>query len=144
MTHEDTGHYSSKHPEGTSYDPALAAALTERAKDGRITCTAAFDLAEAFKVAPSEVGKTTDLIELRIVECQLGLFGYSPEKRIVKPADKVTQGLRGQLGRYAADGRISCASCWEIAHTLGIEKMAVSSACELLRLKIKPCRLGAF
>ena len=144
MTHEDAGHYSSKHPEGTSYDPALAAALTERAEDGRITCTAAFGVAETFKVPSYEVGKTIDLLELRIVECQLGLFGYSPEKRIVKPAEAVPDDLRDRLQKITAEGRISCASCWKIADTLGIGKMAVSSACELLGLKIKPCQLGAF
>ena len=57
MTHEDAGHYSAKHPTGISYDPTLAAALTERAVDGRVTCTAAHELANVFKVAPAEVGK---------------------------------------------------------------------------------------
>ena len=78
------------------------------------------------------------------MECQLGLYGYSPEKRIVKPAGNVTQELRNQLDRVAGDGRISCASCWKIAETIGLEKMAVSSACEALAIKIKRCQLGAF
>jgi len=144
MTHEDEGHYSAKHPRGTSSDPALAAALTEGARDGRVSCTAAHELAAAFEVAPAEVGKTADLLELRIVECQMGLFGYSPEKRIVKPADEVSDQLRDSLQRYAADGRISCATCWKIADDLALEKMAVSSACERLGIKVKHCQLGAF
>lgn len=37
-----------------------------------MTCTAAHETATAFEVAPSEVGKTADLPELRIVECQIG------------------------------------------------------------------------
>lgn len=144
MTHEDAGHYSLKYPDGTTPDPALATALRERAVDGRLTCTVAHAVADAFKVAPAEVGKTADLLELRIVECQMGLFGYSPEKRIVKAADTVSQELRDQLDRLGSDGRISCATCWKIAETLGIEKMAVSSACEALGLKVKHCQLGAF
>lgn len=144
MTHEDAGHYRAKHPDGTLYDPALADALTERAEDDRVTCTAAFDLVETFKVAASEVGKTADLLEFRITECQLGLFGYSPEKRIVKPAEEVSDDLRDHLLGAAADGRITCAVCWNIARTLGLEKMAVSEACEKLGLKVKNCQLGAF
>lgn len=144
MTHEDEGHYSAKHPHGTSANPALTAALTERAQDGRVSCTAAHELAAAFKVAPAEVGKTADLLELRIVECQMGLFGYSPEKRIVKPADEVSDELRDSLQRYAANGRISCATCWKIADDLGLEKMTVSSACERLVIKVRHCQLGAF
>ncbi|MBN1632248.1 MAG: hypothetical protein JW990_21030 [Thermoleophilia bacterium] len=144
MTHEDEGHYSLKHPDGTTHDPALATALCERAVDGRLTCTVAHGVAEAFKVPPAEVGKTADLLELRIVECQMGLFGYSPEKRTVKAADTVSHELRDQLERLGGDGRISCATCWKIAETLGIEKMAVSSACEALGLKVKHCQLGAF
>ncbi len=144
MTHEDEGHYSAKHPHGTPADPALAAALTQTAQDGRVSCTAAHELAAAFKVAPAEVGKTADLLELRIVECQMGLFGYSPEKRIVKPADEVSDELRDSLQRYAANGRISCATCWKIADDLGLEKMTVSSACERLGIKVRHCQLGAF
>lgn len=144
MTHEDEGHYRAKHPAGTQYDPAVAAALTERAADGRVTCTAAHEIATAFQVAPSEVGKTADLLEFRIVECQMGLFGYAPEKRIVKAPEHIDQPLREQLERYAANGRINCATCWKIAADLGLEKMAVSSACEGLGIKVKNCQLGAF
>jgi hypothetical protein len=144
MTHEDAGHYRAKHPQGTTPDPALAAALAQRAEDGLITCKAAHDVAAALGAAPSAVGTTADLLEYRIVECQLGLFGYSPEKRIVKPAAEVSPALREQLERHATEGTIDCASCWRIAETLGLQKMAVSAACERLGLKIKPCQLGAF
>ena len=144
MTHEYAGHYSMKHPDGTTYDPDLADAITDIAEDGRVTCVAAFDLAEAFEVAPSEVGKTADLLEYRIIRCQLGLFGYSPEKRIVKAAEQVPDDLRSRVLGAATDGRISCAACWEIAETLGLGKLTVSGACEGLGLKVNACQLGAF
>jgi len=144
MTHEDAGHYGAKHPAGTVCDPAIAAALEDAAEDGRVACAAAHDIATAFKVAPSEVGKTADLLEYRIVKCQMGLYGHEPEKRTVKPAGTVSEDLRERLGRYAADGRITCASCWKIARELGIEKLTVSCACESLGIKVKHCQLGAF
>lgn len=144
MPHEYAGHYSTKHPEGTPCDPAIAAALKEAAADGRITCVAAHGVAETLKVPPSEVGKAADLLEFRVIDCQMGLFGYSPEKRLVKPAERVSDELRERVQKAVADGRITCAACWKIARELGMEKMAVSSACERLGLKVKNCQIGAF
>ena len=144
MTHEDAGHYAGKHPTGTAPDPAAAAALEVEAGDGRITCAAAFEVADALGVSPSEIGKTLDLLEYRITHCQLGLFGYSPDKKIVKAATEVPEALAEGLERVSSDGRLDCASCWKIAAELGMERMAVSAACEGLGLKIGPCQLGAF
>lgn len=144
MTHEDAGHYRIKHPAGTTCDPTLADALAQKAPDDRLSCTAAHQVAAAAQVAPAEIGKTADLLELRIVECQMGLFGYSPEKRIVRPAPEIAPGLRAAIDQRTIDGIIGCSSCWQIAAALGITKMAVASACEALGLKIKPCQLGAF
>lgn len=144
MTQEDAGHYKVKHPPGTTCSRDVAVALEQRAKNVRITCTLAHEAARSLELPPSEIGKGADLLELRIVECQLGLFGYSPEKRLVRPAAEVSEELRGRLEKSAADGRITCASCWEVAEDLGLEKMAVSAACELLGLKITRCQLGAF
>ena len=144
MTHEDAGHYGAKHPTGTVYDPDIAETLTQRAQGGRITCQAAHDTAEKFGVTPSEIGRTCDLLELRITRCQLGLFGYGPERPIVKPAESISDDLREQLERHTTGGRISCASCWLIAEKSGAEKQEISSACELLGTKVKRCQLGTF
>jgi hypothetical protein len=144
MPHEYAGHYGAKHPAGTVCDPTVAAALKKRAEDGRVTCTDAHKAAEDLQLAPSEVGKALDLLEYRIVKCRLGLFGYSPEKRIVQPADEISEDLHAQLRPSAAEGSIDCAACWEIAQTLGVEKMLVSAACERLGTKIRRCQLGAF
>jgi hypothetical protein len=144
MPHEYAGHYSTKHAAGTPLNGAIAAALEKVAEDGRVTCTAAHQVAESLGVTPVEVGTTADLLELRLVRCQMGLFGYQPEKRIVKPAERISDELRERLHRAAPDGRLSCATCWKLAKELGIGKMDVSAACERLGFKIKPCQIGAF
>ncbi len=144
MPHEYAGKYSTKHPAGTASNPAIADALKEVAEDGRVTCAAALGLATDFGVTPAEIGRTADLLECRITKCQLGLFGYSPEKRIVKAADHISEELQNQLQHHTADGRITCASCWKIAEMLGIDKMGVSGACERLKIKVKHCQVGAF
>lgn len=144
MTHEDAGKYRAKHPTGTAYDPALAAALTARAEDGKVSCTHAHAVAGERGVAPIEVGRTADLLELRIYRCQMGLFGYSPEKRIVRPASEISEELRALLAGAATEGRIDCLLCWEIARSTGMEKIAVAAACERLGLKVRDCQIGAF
>lgn len=136
--------YSAKHPAGTKPDPAIAAALKVTAANERVTCAQAHDLAGRLGVAPAEVGKTMDLLEYRIIECQMGIFGYEPEKKVLVAAEAVTDELRHLLEGASLDGRVSCVACWEVASALGVEKMAVAAACERLGLKIKPCQLGAF
>ena len=144
MPHEYAGHYSTKHPQGTPPNQAIAQALGQVAVDSRVTCTAAHAVAKKLGVAPAEVGKTADLLEIRVIECQMGLFGYSPEKRIVKPAESVESPLRERIEAATNDGRITCAACWKIAGDLGLAKMAVASACEAMGLKVKNCQIGAF
>jgi len=159
MTHEDAGHYRAKHPAGTAPDPAVAAAVeakaesgarggtagaAEAAAEGRITCTAAHQVATELGVPPAKVGTTIDLLEYRLIECELGLFGSSVELEIPASADELPQELRDRLAEAAVNGRVSCLACWKIADDLGLERRAASAACELLGLKIKPCQLGAF
>ena len=144
MPCKDIDKYSDKHPPGTKPDPTVAAAAIAKATEEQMTCAAAHDLAAELAVDPSEVGKTLDLLDLRITECQMGLFGYKPAKKIVQPADTVSEGLRSRLEAATSADKITCASCWELAAQLGLDKMQVAAACEKLDLKIGPCQLGAF
>lgn len=144
MTCEHAGNYSTKHPPGSRPDPGIAASLKAEAQDGRISCTLAHEIADDLEVLPAEVGKAADLLEYRIVDCQLGLFGYLPEKKIAKPLEEVPEKLKEQILRRATDGKISCAACWGIAHVLGLDKLTVGSACESLGVKVVRCQLGAF
>ncbi len=136
--------YSRKHPVGTPPDPVVAGALTARAADGRITCATALKLAGDLGVPPSLVGDTADLLEIRIVACQMGLFGYKPHKKIVVPASEVPEYLRRAIETAVADGAIDCASCLGVAEALSLQPMDVSAACEHLELKIVRCQIGAF
>ena len=83
-------------------------------------------------------------MNFRLVKCQLGLFGYTPEKKIVHAAKTVESALKEALQESLQDNRLPCASAWEIADRLQLRKMSVSNACEALGIKIKPCQLGAF
>ncbi|MBW2544167.1 MAG: hypothetical protein JRD43_01580 [Deltaproteobacteria bacterium] len=144
MTHEDAGHYAAKHAAGTRPAPGIEEAVRDEIKDGHITCAAIHKIAGDLKVIPAEVGVAVDLMEARLSRCQMGLFGYTPDRRIVEPASEVSPELEAAIRKSLVDGRITCLSCWGIAEEFGITKMDVASACETLQLRIFSCQIGAF
>jgi len=144
MTHEDRGHYARKHPAGRKVKTEVAEALKQHASKGEISCAAAFKIARDLQVPPAEIGFTLDALEIPIAKCQLGLFGYTPAKKIVKPAETVSQAMEEVIRNALAHERLTCARAWETAEKLGIGKIEVSSACEALEIKISSCQLGAF
>jgi hypothetical protein len=125
-------------------DAEIQRKIAQRAKDGELPCAVAFDAANQLDISPAEVGQYADRAKLRLVKCQLGLFGYLPEKRIVKPAHVVAPELEAAIQSRLVNDRLPCKSAWRLAEQFGIGKMAVSGACEALEIKIKPCQLGAF
>jgi hypothetical protein len=110
----------------------------------KLGCAAAFEIAEELHASPKAIGRALDQMDYRITHCQLGLFGHSPEKKIVVPEKNVSPGLKAAIETAAKDGRLSCLKAWEIAVALQISKITVSNACEGLGMRIKPCQLGAF
>jgi hypothetical protein len=144
MTHADADRYAAKHPEGRTLNKKIAEAVRKRAANGEINCADASAIAENFRVDMLEVGVTIDLLEIRLKRCQLGLFGFGRKEVIVEPAAEVSKGLEKAIRGALADGRLPCLAAWKIADGMGIARMDISSACEALKIKIKPCQLGAF
>jgi hypothetical protein len=122
----------------------IVRAVEEKGRDGGLACAVAHKMAGELGVEPREVGLAADMIGVAIVKCQLGLFGYSPEKRIAKPASEVSPDLKEAIQKSLKEGRLSCADAWKIADDRGLPRMAVASACEAMRIKISSCQLGAF
>jgi hypothetical protein len=144
MTHKDAVRYAAKHSPDRKPDKALAERIKNSCADNAITCASAHEIADEQGVPPSEVGFTIDFLERRINKCQLGLFGYRPERRIVKTAETVSDELEKAIRDELADNRLSCARAWDIADRMGISRIDVASACEKLNIKISQCQLGAF
>jgi hypothetical protein len=143
MTHADAGRYSAKHEPGRSPDERIAVAVREKAAAGGLACAEAERIGSTLGVPLAEIGRTLDLLELRIGRCQLGLFGY-PEGKAVQQASAVDTGLDEAIRGRLSDGRLSCRAAWEIAAERKVARMEISSACETLKIRIKPCQLGAF
>jgi len=145
VTHRDKGYYAEKHGVHPQLDQAVTEVIRRRSRGGKLSCVAAFRIAEEMSIKPSEVGQALDLLEMKIIKCQLGLFGHEKGKRlIVRPAETVPPDLEEALRAGLANGRLPCTSAWDIAERFDLAKMSVTSACERLNLRIDQCQLGAF
>ena len=145
MTREDQGHYAKKHGFEKKIDQTLADRVKMRAVEGNIPCAVAFDIAGDLDVPPKEVGFTIDMLEIKLIKCQLGLFGYGPEKKAPQTNTNGTPALEQAIRDELREGTsISCATAWEIARKQSVGKREVSAACDILGVKIRPCQLGAF
>jgi hypothetical protein len=129
---------------GKTDDAKIRKIVTKHSTKGELPCKQAFAAGQALDTTPAVIGRYADEMGLKLVACQLGLFGYWPEKKIVKPADPVNSDLASEIKIHLADGRLSCKDAFDIADRMGLKKMDVSSACEALKISIRPCQLGAF
>ena len=144
MTHEDRGHYAKKHSPERKTNPTVVEAVKTKSINGEMPCAVAHKISQELNVSPEEVGFTVDALELRLVKCQLGLYGYRPQKRIVTPAESVSKELEEAIRESMVEDRLTCEKAWEIAKRFKLPKMEISSACEALKIKISSCQLGAF
>ena len=52
----------------------LTETIKNRAKEGKITCEEALQIAEKLSLKPIEVGRKIDELKIKIKQCQLGCF----------------------------------------------------------------------
>jgi len=143
MTKKNKGHFAQKHP-GVTLDERIAQEIRAQVLEGGLFCAIAFKIAKDLSVLPSDVGRNADLLEFPILKCQLGLMGYAPQRRVVKPAESVAPDLEKAIQKELVNGRLSCAAAFALAAKFKVPKMMVSSACEKMMIKINSCQLGAF
>jgi hypothetical protein len=144
MSHKDAGNFRAKHQPDKKIEHKIAEAVRSKIVDGGIPCAIAATIAEQLCVPMATVGINLDLINVRITECQLGLFGYRTAKKIVVPAETFEPEWERAIRRRLINEHLPCVVAWEIADEFGIPRMEVSSICEAMKIKIKPCQLGAF
>jgi hypothetical protein len=144
MTDKKGPKFSAKHGPGAQADPIVKEKVIKNAAQGDLPCAVAFKIAAELGVSPAEIGKTVDLLDLRLSKCQLGLFGYQPDKKAVKARAPENRAMEGAIRNALKDGKLACREAWDIAERFKVPKMAVGGACEYLGIKIKPCQLGAF
>ncbi len=121
----------------------IAQAIRERAPEDELGCPLAFRIAEELGTTPWAVGQTADELDVRLMGCQLGLFGHGDQKG-VQAAEKVAPELDQAIQEGLILGRLPCAVAWAIAARFGISKSEVANAAETLGVRIAQCQLGAF
>lgn len=147
MTHENAGKYAAKHARGTGQSEPIAKEIRKNAPDGALACAMAEKISKELKVPMAEVGTNADLLEIKIKECQLGLFGWGDKPshgKDIQPADSVPVEIRSAIEKAAVNGKVACAALWGISAKLSVTRRVVSAACEALGIKVRPCQLGAF
>lgn len=146
MTEKARRPFASKHSRSNpeQIDPVIRESLERNTEKGELACAVAFQLADELRKPPAAIGEAADLLAIRLVKCQMGLFGYTPDKKIVKAASAVDPGLEEAIRRGLENGRLPCRTAWDLAQAFKESRMGVSAACEALGIKIKPCQLGAF
>jgi hypothetical protein len=125
-------------------DERIAAVIRERAHEGTLRCAEAFRIAGELDVSPLAVGRTADVLEVRLTSCQLGFFDHEGRKSIVEPAEEVPPELAQAIREGLVLGRLPCAVAWAIAARFKIPKLHVANAAEKLEIHIGQCQLGTF
>jgi hypothetical protein len=136
--------YSEKHSSNLRPDPLIEEEMRKRAATQRIPCAAAFEISRDLGKTTMAVGQTADLLNIAVVECQLGLFGYQPKKKIIKAEDTSNQELKEAIIGSAENNRLSCKKAWQIAAQFNINTLAVGNISQANGIQIKTCQLGAF
>ena len=117
--------------------------------DGHLSCAKAHQIADTLNIEPGVVGKTSNDLEIRITRCQLGFFGYAPQKgmpgyKVVKKLDKLPEPVASLVKESAKAGKIPCLKLWQIAEQQKVELLDIGNVAETLGIKVTPCQLGCF
>ena len=136
--------FAYKHRADAQPDSSIKYAILKHSLNSELSCASAFLIAKELNVSPGKVGITADLINYRLVKCQMGLFGYKPYKKIVEPVMTADQNLKNTIADNLVEGELACRIAWDIASRFKLNKMTVSSICEGMNIKINECQLGAF
>ena len=120
--------------------------LRERSSLLGIPCSTAFGIAEAEAVSATDVGEASNRIGVRIIHCQLGLFGYHAfgEKRVSIPLGNLPAEVTTTVREATDRGKLTCSDAWALAKRLGLPRPVVGQLAEDLEIRIVRCPLGCF
>ncbi len=91
MIDQKNNQFAAKHQGKAQINNIIKNEILKQNKDGKLPCLVAFKIANELRVSPAEVGETVDLLNFRLAKCQLGLFGYKPQKKSLKIESRKTK-----------------------------------------------------
>jgi len=116
--------------------------------EDQLPCALAHKLAREWGVTPEALGAAAKEAGIRIIRCQMGLFGFGPKGtpsyRVVQPADHVPEALSVEIQAALIDGRLPCRVAWELGRRHGLAYRRIGDVLEALGIKVRPCQLGQF
>lgn len=119
-------------------------AVLNAADKGTLSCRKAFSLADELRVPQLAIGKTADALGIKLIKCQMGLFGQRQGEKVITLQPSLSRELQEKIEKSLVHGRLSCKNAWEIAAFFNMSKMEIGTACETLKIRISQCQLGAF
>ncbi len=136
--------FAKKHGPDAKPNSLIKEKILKRTNNNELSCTAAFEIGEELHVAVDALGVTADLLNFKMVKCQLGLFGYPLKKQIVQPKNTSNKDLKDAITEALVAGVLPCKSAWDIASRFKVHKLNITEICEFMGIRIKNCQLGAF
>ena len=135
--------FAEKHEPDATPDRRIKKEILNQTQNNELSCKVAFEIAKKLQVSEKPVGMTADLLDFKLVKCQLGLFGYGLQKN-VQPKDTTNRDLKEAITEALVDGRLPCERAWDIASLFNVHKLNITEICEFKKIKIRDCQLGAF
>lgn len=136
--------FAEKHEPGAIPDRRIKEEILKQIPNKELSCKVAFEIAKKLQVSKKAVGLTADLLEFKLVKCQLGLFGYGLQKKQLQQKNSTNRLFKETINAALVEGKLPCASAFEIASRFNVHKLNVAGICEFKKIKIRDCQLGAF
>ncbi len=112
--------------------------FTNLDEEGKLSCLKAFKVAKLIGVAPKDMAKITKSLNIKITNCELGVFGKLTFADI---DDKVYDKLSQNFNRGK---KIECEVAWYTARQKGSSLKKVGSTINKSGIKVTHCQLGCF
>ena len=112
--------------------------LTNLDEDGKLSCLKAFKVARLIGVKPKEMDAITKSMNIKITNCELGVFGKLKFSQI-------EDNIYDKLSRNFAHGKkVECEVAWYTARDKGASLRKVGSTINNSDIKVTHCQLGCF
>ncbi len=118
--------------------------LKKNCSSGSITCLQVHQLSQKWQVRPQKMGSILDQLQIKIIKCQLGLFGVTDNKKYIRAVDNIPANLVNQIENQAHKKRLSCRATWEVAKEARVKRRFMGDTCKKLGIRITDCQLGTF
>lgn len=113
--------------------------LTNLDEDGKLSCLKAFKVARLIGVKPKEMDEITKSMNIKITNCELGVFGKIQFTDIKD--DKIYNKLSENFNKQK---KVDCEVAWYTAREKGASLRKVGSTINNSDIKVTHCQLGCF